>query len=334
MQIGQLKRREFITLLGGAAAWPLVARAQQTQRARRIGVLMGVGDDAETKGWLVTFNQRLEQLGWQVGRNLQIDERWTAGDPERNRRFAGELLAMQPDAVFAFSSVAVDALQRENRSVPIVFTAISDPVGSGFVQSLARPGGNATGFTNFVPTMAAKWLEVLKEIAPQVRHAALLFNPQTAPYVSEYYRGPFEAAAPAFGVRASAAIVHEMPDIEVAMAELAREPGGGLVVPPDNFSYVHRSMIFALAARHRLPAVYPFRFMAREGGLVSYGVDLGETFPRAAEYIDRILGGAKPADLPVQAPTKFELAINLKVANALGLTVPPTLLARADEVIE
>jgi len=329
-----VKRREFITLLGGAAAWPLTARAQQTQRARRIGVLMGVGDDAETKGWLVTFNQRLEQLGWQVGRNLQIDERWTAGDPERNRRFAGELLAMQPDAVFAFSSVAVAALQRENRSVPIVFTAISDPVGSGFVQSLARPGGNATGFTNFVPTMAAKWLEVLKEIAPQVRHAALLFNPQTAPYVSEYYRGPFEAAAPTFGVRASAAIVYEMPEIEAAMAALAREPGGGLVVPPDNFSYVHRSIIFALAARHRLPAVYPFRFMAREGGLVSYGVDLGETFPRAAEYIDRILGGAKPGDLPVQAPTKFELAINLKVANALGLDVPPTLIARADEVIE
>jgi len=330
-----MRRRDFITLLGGAAAaWPLAVRAQQIQRVRRIGVLMGVEDDAETKGWLVTFNQRLEQLGWQVGRNLQIDERWTAGDPERNRRFAGELLAMQPDAVFAFSSVAVAALQRENRSVPIVFTAISDPVGSGFVQSLARPGGNATGFTNFVPTMAAKWLEVLKEIAPEVRHAALLFNPQTAPYVSEYYRGPFEAAAPAFGVRASAAIVHEMPEIEVAMAALAREPGGGLVVPPDNFSYVHRSMIFALAARHRLPAVYPFRFMAREGGLVSYGVDLGETFPRAAEYIDRILGGAKPADLPVQAPTKFELAINLKVANALGLTVPPTLIARADEVIE
>jgi putative ABC transport system substrate-binding protein len=329
-----IRRREFVVTLGGAAAWPLGARAQQTQRARRIGILMGVGDDVETKGWLVTFNQRLEQLGWQVGRNLQIDERWTTGDPERNRRFAGELLAMQPDAVFAFSSVAVAALLHENRSVPIVFTAISDPVGSGFVQSLARSGGNATGFTNFVPTMAAKWLEVLKEIAPQIQHAALLFNPQTAPYVSEYYRGPFEAAAPAFGVRASAAIVHEMPEIETAMAALAREPGGGLVVPPDNFSYVHRSMIFALAARHRLPAVYPFRFMAREGGLVSYGVDLGETFPRAAEYIDRILGGAKPADLPVQAPTKFELVINLKVANALGLTVPPTLLARADEVIE
>ena len=329
-----MRRRDFIKVIAGSAAWPLAARAQQTQQPRRIGILMGVADDAETKAWLVTFNLRLEQLGWQAGHNLQIDERWTAGDPERNQRFAGELLAMQPDAVFAFSSVAVAALQGESRTVPIVFTAISDPVGSGFVQSLARPGGNATGFTNFVPTMAAKWLEVLKEIAPQVQHAALLFNPQTAPYVSEYYRGPFEAAAPAFGVRASAAIVHEMPEIEAAMVALAREPGGGLVVPPDNFSYVHRSMIFALAARHRLPAVYPFRFMAREGGLVSYGVDLGETFPRAAEYIDRILGGAKPADLPVQAPTKFELAINLKVANALGLTVPPTLLARADEVIE
>ena len=241
---------------------------------------------------------------------------------------------MQPDAVFAFSSVAVAALQRENRSVPIVFTAISDPVGSGFAQSLARPGGNATGFTNFGPTMAANGLEVLKEIAPQVQHAALLFNPQTAPYVSEYYRGPFEAAAPAFGVRAIVAVVGEMSDIEAAMTALAREPGGGLVLPPDNFSYVHRKMIFALAARHRLPAVYPFRFMAREGGLVSYGVDLGETFPRAAEYINRILGGARPADLPVQAPTKFELVINLKTANQLGLSVSPTLLARADEVIE
>ena len=329
-----MRRRDFIKVIAGSAAWPLAARAQQTQQPRRIGILMGVADDAETKAWLVTFNQRLEQLGWQSGRNLQIDERWTAGDPERNQRFAGELIAMQPDAVFAFSSVAVAALQRENRSVPIVFTAISDPVGSGFAQSLARPGGNATGFTNFVPTMAAKWLEVLKEIAPQVQHAALLFNPQTAPYVSEYYRGPFEAAAPAFGVRAIVAVVGEMSDIEAAMTALAREPGGGLVVPPDNFSYVHRKMIFALAARHRLPAVYPFRFMAREGGLVSYGVDLGETFPRAAEYINRILGGARPADLPVQAPTKFELVINLKTANQLGLSVSPTLLARADEVIE
>jgi putative tryptophan/tyrosine transport system substrate-binding protein len=195
-----MNRRDFIALLGGVASWPLVARAQKSDATvRRIGILMGVADDAETKGWLATFTQRLDQLGWHAGRNLHLDERWAAGDPERNQRFAGELLATQPDAVFAFSSVAVAALQRESRTVPIVFTAISDPVGSGFVQSLARPGGNATGFTNFVPSMAAKWLEVLKEIAPSVQHAVLLFNPQTAPYVSEYYRGPFEAAPPPWG---------------------------------------------------------------------------------------------------------------------------------------
>jgi len=330
-----MKRRDFITLLGGAAAaWPLAGRAQQPERMRHIGVLIGVADDAETKSWVAAFRKRLDELGWKVGSNLQIEERWTAGDPEQNRVFASELLAMKPDAIFAFSSVAVAALRQESRTVPIVFTAISDPVGSGFVESLARPGGNATGFTNFVPTMAAKWLEVLKEIAPQVQRAVLLFNPQTAPYVAQYYQRPFEAAAPSFGVQATAAVVHQTGEIEAAIADMVREPGGGLVVPPDNFSYVHRELIFALAARHRLPAVYPFRFMAREGGLISYGVDLGETFPRAAEYIDRILKGTKPADLPVQAPTKFELAINVKTARALGLEVPPTLLARADEVIE
>ena len=329
-----MKRREFITLIGGAAAWPLAARAEQQEGVRRIGVLIGVADDPETKGWVSIFRKRLDELGWKVDGNLQIEERWTAGDPDQNRRFASELLAMKPDAVFAFSSVAVAALQQKNPTVPIVFTAISDPVGSGFVESLARPGRNATGFTNFVPTMAAKWLEVLKEIAPQVQRAVLLFNPQTAPYVAQYYQRPFEAAAPSFGVQATAAVVHKTAEIEAAIADTARKPGGGLVVPPDNFSYVHRELIFALAAQHRLPAVYPFRFMAREGGLVSYGVDLGETFPRAAEYIDRILKGTKPADLPVQAPTKFELAINVKTARVLGLDVPPTLLARADEVIE
>jgi len=335
MQFDQLKRRDFITLLGGAAAArPVVARAQQGERVRQVGVLIGVAGDAETKAWVVTFHKRLNKLGWNVGSNLQIEERWTAGDPEQNRLFAGELLAKKPDAIFAFSSVAVAALLQESRTVPIVFTAVSDPVGSGFVESLARPGGNATGFTNFVPTMAAKWLEVLKGIAPQVQRAALLFNPQTAPYVAQYYQRPFEAAATSFGVQAMVAVVHKMGEIEAAIADIAREPDGGLVVPPDNFSYVHRELIFALAARHRLPAVYPFRFMAREGGLISYGVDLGETFPRAAEYIDRILKGTKPTDLPVQAPTKFELAINLRTAKTLGLEVPPSLIARADEVIE
>jgi putative tryptophan/tyrosine transport system substrate-binding protein len=333
MQLDQLKRREFITLLGGVVAWPLAAHAQQSDRVRRIGVLIGVADDAETKGWVATFRKRLDELGWRAGDNLQIEERWTAGDPDRNRRFAGELLAVKPDAIFAFSSVAVAALQRESSTVPIVFTAISDPVGSGFVESLARPGRNATGFTNFVPTMAAKWLEVLKEIAPQVRRAVLLYNPQTAPYVAEYYQRPFEAAAPSFGVQAIAVLVRQTAEIEAALGDLARA-SGGLVVPPDNFSYVHRGLIFTPAARHRVPAVYPFRFMAREGGLVSYGVDLRETFPRAAEYIDRILKGTRPADLPVQAPTNFELAINLKTAKALGLDVSPMLIARADEVIE
>jgi putative tryptophan/tyrosine transport system substrate-binding protein len=329
-----VKRREIMMLLGGAAVWQVVTGAQP-DRVRRIGMLIGVAEsDAETKGWVATFRKRLDELGWKVGGNLQIDERWTAGDPDRNREFAGELVAMKPDVIFAFSSVVVAALQRESRSVPIVFTAISDPVGSGFVESLARPGGNATGFTNFVSTIAAKWLEVLRETAPQVRRALLLFNPQTAPYVAEYYQRPFEVAAPSFGVEASTALVHETAEIEAAISAIAGEPGGGLIVPPDNFMYVHRKLIFALAAQHRLPAVYPFRFMAREGGLVSYGVDLGETFPRAADYVDRILRGAKPADLPVQAPTKFELAINLSTAKALGLDVPPTLLARADEVIE
>jgi putative ABC transport system substrate-binding protein len=228
-----MKRRALFRLFGGAAAWSFAARGQPSAQTRRIRVLMGVSDDAETKAWLVRFRERLEQLGWKAGGNLQIDERWTSGDPERNRRFAGELLAMQPDALFAFSSVAVAALQRESRTTPIVFTAISDPVGSGFVESLARPGGNATGFTNFVPTMAAKWLEVLKEIAPQVERAALLFNPQTAPYVEEYYQHPFEAAAQSFGVKAITAIVHHTIEIEPTLSDLARAPGGGVVVPPE-----------------------------------------------------------------------------------------------------
>jgi putative ABC transport system substrate-binding protein len=331
----KMNRRQFITLLSGAAvAWPLATRAQQPERMRHIGVLIGVAGDAETKAWVAAFRNRLDELGWKVGANLQVEERWTAGDPDRNRTFAGELLAIKPDAIFAFSSVAVAALQQESRTVPIVFTAISDPVGSGFVESLARPGRNATGFTNFVPTMAAKWLEVLQEIAPQVRRAVLLFNPQTAPYVAEYYQRPFEAAAPSFGMQAIPVLIRQTVEVETAISDLAREPGGGLVVPPDNFSYVHRELIFTLAARHRVPAVYPFRFMAREGGLVSYGVDLGETFPRAAEYVDRILKGTRPADLTVQAPTNFELAINLKAAKALGLDVSPMLIARADEVIE
>jgi len=232
-----MRRRQFITLFGGTmAAWPLAARAQQGERVRRIGVLVGVADDAETKGWVATFRKRLDELGWRAGDNLQIEERWTEGDPDRNRRFAGELLAVKPDAIFAFSSVAVAALQRESGAVPIVFTAISDPVGSGFVESLARPGGNATGFTNFVPTMAAKWLEVLKEIAPQVQRAVLLFNPQTAPYVAQYYQRPFEAAATSFGVQASiwAKRFHARPNISIVSSRAQNRPIFPYKRPPNS----------------------------------------------------------------------------------------------------
>jgi putative ABC transport system substrate-binding protein len=247
-----MRRRNFIAgLVSTTAAWPFAARAQPGEPMRRIGVLIGVAGDAETKAWVATFRERLDELGWRVGRNVNIDERWTAGDPEQNRLFAAELMASKPDAIFAFSSVAVSALQSESRTLPIVFTAISDPVGSGFVESLARPGGNATGFTNFVPTMAAKLMEVLKEIAPQVRRAVLMFNPQTAPYVAKYYQRPFEDAARSFGVEAAAVLVRQTSDIEAAIADLAHKPGGGLIVPPDNFSYVHRAMM-ALARRKQL----------------------------------------------------------------------------------
>jgi putative ABC transport system substrate-binding protein len=329
-----MKRRAFISLLGCAAAWPLAARAQQPERMRRVGVLIGVADDAEGQARLAAFKNGMQGLGWIDGGNVRMDVRFTTGNAARAQTYAAELVGAAPDVILGNTHSAVAALQQQTRTIPIVFVQVVDPVSGGFVESLARPGGNITGFVSLDYGFGVKWLEVLKEIAPQVRRAVLLFNPQTAPYVAEYYQRPFEAAAPSFGVEAIAVLVRQTGEIEAAIADLAREPGGGLVVPPDNFSYVHRELIFTLAARHRVPAVYPFRFMAREGGLVSYGVDLGETFPRAAEYIDRILKGTRPADLPVQAPTNFELVINLKTAKALGLDLPATVLARADEVIE
>jgi putative tryptophan/tyrosine transport system substrate-binding protein len=332
-----MRRREFITLLGGAsAAWPLAAGAEQLGRMRRLGVLttFSVGDSL-AEGWLAAFRKGLEELQWRDGRNVQIEYRRAAGDANRLQAFAKELVAPQPDVIFAVTTPAVAALLRETRAVPIVFAQVSDPVGSGFVASIARPGGNVTGFTNIniESSIGGKWLELVKQVAPAVRRVAMIYNPPTAPFAS-YYLRPFEAAAPAFGVQTSVAAVDNDVDIENVLDVLAREPGGGFVVLPDTFTGIHREQIVSLASRYRLPAVYPFRWFTEIGGLLSYGLDSDDMFHRAASYVDRVLKGEKPADLPVQGPTKFELIMNLKTAKALGLEVPPTLLARADEVIE
>ena len=331
-----IRRRDFITLLGGAAAaWPLAARGQQAERIRRIGVLVGfAASDVEAQARVTAFRQKLQELGWTEGSNVRIHERWAAGDAERMRSYAAELVGLEPDVIVGVAVSAVIALRRATRSIAIVFTQVSDPIGSGLIESVALPGGNVTGFTNFESTMGSKWLELLKEIAPSVKRAAFIFNPKTAAGQGSFYLRPFEAAALALEVESVAAPVDDAAEIEKAIAVLGREPGGGLVVMPDAFTLVHRESLVDLATRHRLPAVYPFRFFATRGGLVSYGINPTEQFPRAATYVDRILKGAKPNDLPVQAPTKFELVINLKTAKALGLDVPPMLLARADEVIE
>jgi putative ABC transport system substrate-binding protein len=331
----EVKRREFITLIGGAAvAWPLAARAQQGERVRRIGVLMAYAEsDPEAQAFVAAFREGLQKLGWTEGRNVQIDTHWAALDVEATQRFAKELIALQPELILSQTTPTTAALLQQTRSIPIVFANISDPVGSGFVASLQQPGGNATGFINLESSMAGKWLELLKEIAPRVNRAAFLFNPATATY-AEYYLNPFKAAAASFAVQGNAAPVHDTSGIETVISAQAREPNGGLVVMPDSFTSFHRAEITLLAARYRLPAVYPHRIFAEFGGLLAYGTDRPDLFRRAATYADRILKGAKPADLPVQLPTKFELVINLKAAKALGLEVPPTLLARADEVIE
>jgi len=331
-----IRRREFITLLGGTAAWPLAASAQQPARMRRIGVLTTFSEgDSLAEGWLAAFRKGLEQLQWRDGRNVQIEYRRAAGDANRLADFAKELVALQPDVIFAVTTPTVAALLRETRTIPIVFAQVSDPVGSGFVASLAQPGGNVTGFTNIniESSIGGKWLQLVKQLAPAVRRVAMIYNPPTAPFAG-YYLRPFEAAGPANGVQASAAAVDSDVDIENALAALAREPGGGFAVLPDTFTGIHREQIVSLAARYHLPAVYPFRWFAEIGGLLSYGLDSDDMFHRAASYVDRVLKGEKPADLPVQGPTKFEMIINNKTAKALGLEVPPTLLATADEVIE
>jgi putative ABC transport system substrate-binding protein len=328
-----MKRREFITLLGGAAAaWPLAARAQQTDRVRRIGVFMNsAADDPEGQARNTAFVQALQQLGWTDGRNARIDTRWGT-DAGSTRKYAAELVALAPDVILASASTATSALQQTTRTMPIVFVAVIDPVGAGYVESLARPGGNLTGFSLFEYGLSGKWLELLKEIAPGVTRVAVIRDTAVGSGVGQY--AIIQAVAPSLGVELRPIDMRDPGEIERAVVAFARVPNSGLIIVGAPSAVVHRNLIVTLAARHQLPAVYPLSYFARSGGLMSYGPDSIEPYRRAAGYIDRILKGEKPADLPVQAPTKYELTINLKTAKALGFDVPPSLLARADEVIE
>jgi putative ABC transport system substrate-binding protein len=320
-------------LLGGATAWPLAARAQQRERMRRIGVLMNLSsDDAEGQARNAAFLQGLQELGWTVGRNVRIEYRWGAGDAELFRRHASELVALAPDVILASGGAVVPSLLQATRTVPIVFTGTPDPVGAGFVESLARPGGNATGFTPWEYGIGAKWLELLKEIAPGTTRAAVIRDPAIATGVGMW--GAIQTAAPSLGVELRPLGVRDAGEIERAITAFAGSPNGGLIVTGSTLASVHRDLITMLAARHRLPAIYFFRYFVTGGGLISYGADSIDPYRRAAGYVDRILKGEKPSDLPVQAPTKYELVINMKTAKALGIDIPATLLARADEVIE
>jgi putative ABC transport system substrate-binding protein len=328
-------RREFITLFGGAAAgWPLAARAQQLQRMRRIGVLMNLAaDDAEGQARLAAFMQGLQEAGWAVGRNLRFDVRWGAGDTDLFRRYAMELVAFTPDAILAASGSTVPPLLQATRSIPIVFAQTSDPVGAGFVSSLARPGGNVTGFMQFEFGISAKWLELLKQIVPPVTRVGVLRDVVNAAQGIPQFAA-IQAVAPSFGVELTAIGVGDATEIEQGINEFVRGPNDGLIVTASPLTAVHRDLIIERAARHHLPAVYPFRYFVASDGLISFGPDPIDSYRRAAGYVDRILKGEKPADLPVQAPVKYELVINLKTAKELGLELPATVLARADEVIE
>jgi ABC-type uncharacterized transport system substrate-binding protein len=328
-----VRRREFISLLGGAAAWPLAAWAQQGERMRRIGILASYADDDRvTRARFAGFQQELERLGWSEGRNIRIDYRFAHGSAERARGLAKELVALQPDVMFTTSTMTAAALQRESRVIPIVFLAVSDPIGSGFIASLARPGGNMTGLLNFEASITGKWLAMLKEIAPGLTRAAFMANPKTTPY--DYFLRAAATAATSLGIELVPSPVENAADIERVIESLARVPGGGLVLPPDITTHSRRDLVIALTARHRLPTVYSFGYLASAGGLMSYGPALVDLWRQAASYIDRILRGDRPADLPVQTPIRYETVVNLKTARALGLDVPPTLLARADEVVE
>jgi ABC-type uncharacterized transport system substrate-binding protein len=329
-----MRRREFITLLGGAAAWPLPARAQQTERVRRIAFLHGLAEiDPEVKARIAAFREGLNALGWAENRNIQIDHRFSGGNVAQIQAHVAELVSSPPDVIAASSTPVVAALKQTTSTIPVVFSAVNDPAGQGFVASLARPGGNITGFSYVDFPIIGKWLEILKEIVPGMRRMTVMFNPLTAPYFHVFLR-EFGAAPASLGADLSATPVRNEAEIEAVGTTFAREPGGGLIAAPDPFINTHRALIIALMYRHRLPALFGFRQHVREGALVSYGPDSADIVRRSASYVDRILRGEKPADLPVQAPTKFELAINLKTAKALGLDIPPTLLARADEVIE
>jgi putative ABC transport system substrate-binding protein len=330
-----VKRREFIAGLGSAAAWPVVAWAQQAARVRRIGVLMALDEsDPESKALLAGFWQGLAALDWIDGRNLRMDVRWGAGNIDRIRMFAKELVALQPETILAQGTPVAAALQRETRTIPIVFAVVGDPVGAGVVASLSRPGGNITGFISQEAEMTGKLLQLLVEIAPSVNRVAIIFNPDTTPGGGSYYLPAFEAAARSLKAAPIVAPVYNDAEIETVITSLGREPGGGFVVMPGNFMLAHRALVISLAAGNKVPAVYIIRVYVGDGGLLSYGPDIVDIFRRSATYVDRILRGAKPADLPVQLPVKFEMAVNLKTAKALGLTIPQSVLLGADEVIE
>ncbi len=328
-----MQRREFIAGLGSAAAWTMVARAQQPERPRRIGVLQSSAEtDPEGRSNLTTFEKSLDRLGWTVGRNLIIEYRWANGDLDRARTLARELLSATPDVILATGTAAVAVLREDTHTVPVVFARVTGPVELGFVASLARPGGNVTGFTNFDYSMGGKWLQTLKEIAPDIRRVVVIGNPDSS--TLDGYFSSIAADSPSLAVEPVRAAVHNPEEITRAISGSGEQQGGGLIVVPDAFTLSNRALVVAQAMQHRVPAIYPFRFFAAEGGLVSYGINTNEQYVGAAGYVDRILKGEKPANLPVQQPTKFELVINLKTAKALGLSVPSALLTRADEVIE
>jgi putative tryptophan/tyrosine transport system substrate-binding protein len=328
-----MRRREFITALGGAAAtWPLAARAQQPERVRRIGVLSGLADDTEGRFRVTTFQQKLRELGWTEGHNIDIERRWAAGDVDRMHTYAAELVAMKPDAILAITTAALVPLRKATSSIPIVFVNVGDPAESGFVESLARPGGNITGITTFVSSIGGKWLELLKEVAPRVVRVLVILN-RDNPTAHGVLR-IIEASAPSFGIKVTQVSVHTANEIEIGIENFARQPDIALLVLPDPATVVNRERIVALAAQHRIPAVYPFGYFVDSGGLMSYGTVPADQYRQAALYVDRILKGANPAELPVQQPAKFELVVNLKTAKALGLTIPESFLLRADKVIE